>query len=1571
MNWDTKLGATYLRSPSRVRFEANEAAKQGTSLSVKEKALDRLSMLDGGRQERRVLPCQPQKELEEAWWMQGEDSTQILWNVALGHVANVTASKIVMLGEDMLPPPYGAGYVLDTQAHPLDEAPEGGQRIVFKVDSGCEPWCIISRKAVREANLKPFRARSELKLADCDTIVRSEEMVRFTLRVTIGDRPRLFQMKCVVWERSAVEYDLLVSQTVAVSTGLSLFVHDNSLREVILGKQALYEKPRHDPLVNASGVVASICEDEEEDEDLMARISPLESVRQALKAPELTGDPWIDAELRGPLKEVFGPLPLTPAEVPPLEFDVDVASVKQRTYGRTKPKKLGGASPRQTDVMSAQFKELKEAGIMADAYPDYPPGPIASIAFTVAKPGTTRVPRPKDYNSLHPLSTSLSAMHEEYTRSLTAERLVVNLSPVNEVCVVQNYPLPSVQANLVKLCKFKFFAKIDLRKAFWSIPLHPRCIKWTYTIAAGGLCGVWLRAPMGLSPVPGYFTYVLQGVLKEQEDFTFIYADDILVGADSEEQLRINIRKVLQALLDKNFRVSADKCQFQPQAEITYLGWIISEGKIRPMQKTLDKLFDLKKPCDMLAKDDKSRIQAVRRFLGVVQYLGHYIPCHAEELRPLYTLTKIPVPVKGFGADYAPAVPDSKVPTTKVKFKWTQEADAAWDWAVRRMREIVPLHAPTYLPHTWLEVISDASKEGWGGILVEFRLGDPKPYIICCVAGTFSKSQLNWPTITKEMFGVWSTVRRLKHYLALHPFVLSMDHRNLLWSAMSENDMVQRLATDLQRYRFSMRHISGPCNVLCDYLSRAQYSSEEEIQRLQRHHIEVASASVVAQQQHEGGCQEISVFEDSDSDELIFKPKSGSVDHFCNDSDSGTSADSLLGKFDFRLGPGFTSDSEELSDSSTSTVHVGVAAPIQGAEQPQVPPMLPHVRLGEPHARPRRRHRIRRQPEPVVDPEGEDDGLPIPHIGPHPQPLPRRLTPQQYHIMKSFHGGTSPHTGVAALLQSLKDAGHEWEGIEQDAREFVMRCHYCQLERITRRGPASFPYASVQILPRSLMDVWHFDVLGPLPPCALTGARYILLAVEDCAKFVFVGRAMECSVSEIMLFLLDCFKIFGLPGIIKTDKGGQFLSKAIDQFCAMTGVEHVVGVAHYHESDAVVENGAALVWPYLRIMGAELKKFHAWSPLLCNVMLGANSLARSVLGGASASDIVFGRKIRPLRFVRPDALGTQPSEPVLLNKFMADQAALQLRLIGRAEAERHRRFRINTENAEVAADGQEHLDWVRVGQLVCIPQPDTQHFNRPNKFAFLRRGPYEVVELRTTTVMLRDHTAAALNRNPKPFAWPKYQLVPYYQQGDILPVIEHVVPPADVAAPEMVSPAVMPRSVSAVISHERLDPPVVLNSPSHVRNQRYMVRWQDRPHSENVLLDYDAVWQSPAFEEFVKGSELIGHVPVAQAMSRHVQQVQHLLAGSRQPNVDLPVHNPEVQVQVLRDYFPMSAPQRPSAEGVARAQSFPPLRLAVEAQPVLNEPVILDIIQQNDNPSSEMVRRSSRPNRGRRSERLE
>lgn len=760
---------------------------------------------------------------------------------------------------------------------------------------------------------------------------------------------------------------------------------------------------------------------------------------------------------------------------------------------------------------------------------------------------------------------------------------------------------------------------------------------------------------------------------------------------------------------------------------------------------------------------------------------------------------------------------------------------------------------------------------------------------------------------------------------------------------MSTNEMVARMAVDLQQYRFVMRHIEGTSNVLCDYLSRAEYSSPADLERLrQRTSVPStllisspslqppapAAVATIAQQHEEEGPDEGLVYSIQNLELVSGSESDGSTITVRRFFDLGDSTDAGALTTDAA-----STDKESASDQERSTVH-GFVLPIGPAEQmegphPEDAPVQPmqQVRLGEPRARQRRKHHIRRQPEPSPDRPAlnEDDGLAIPHMLPQPAPPPRQLSAQQYNILKSFHGGVLPHTGVAPLLQALAENGHRWDGIEEDAAAFVTRCHYCQMERLVRRGPQSLPYRSVQI-PSTLCELWHFDILGPLPPCALTGARFILVAIEDTSKLVMMSRAVECSVAEIVLFLLDCFKIFGLPITIKTDKGGQYLAKAVQEFMEATGIKHEIGIAHYHQSDAVVENGAALIWPYLRIMCAELQKFHAWSPLLCNVQLGANALNRAVLGGASASEIMFNRKVRPLRFLRPEREVEQGAARQV-SDFITEQAQMQLKMLGRAHAERHRRFRINQEDTDEDRDGAEHLDWVREGMLVTIPQPDNeQHFNRPYKLAFLRRGPYEVCEVRPRSVRLRDFQKAQEGQAAPLFLWPKYNLAPYYRQSNILPPAEPVVNMDNAEQMEPLPVAQPPALPAAILSHRPLQQ-LVRPEERHVRNQEYFVRWLNRSHASNSFAPYDAVWASVAFDEFFRGSNLIGHVPVAQFQGQHIHQMQALLRGGR-PRDDVPMDQPRVQVGALRNFFPSAANQRPNLRAAAQAELVPSLSLS-------------------------------------------
>jgi hypothetical protein len=1345
-----------------------------------------------------------------------------------------------------------------------------GTRVIFSVDSRCEPFNIIRRDIVEKAGLTPFRAPTRLSLGNLSNVMASNDMVNMQLRVVMNNRPRIFQMRCVVWDTLAGE--LLISQKTALATGLTIFCHSVELRDAIVGREALLSTADED-IYGDVPTCASVLINEDEDQHIMDTISPIESLRQAMQTHTQVDDPWVTEELHGPLKEVFGPLPPEPADVPPLEFDFDDDAVRRCTYGNTMPTRLPPTSPHGQDVIDAQWEELKGFNVLRDAYPDIGPGPIASIGFTVAKPGVPRVPRPPGYKrGVAPIDPDSAALHRAYTERLTADRFVVNFGPANVHMTVIHFAMPSVQENLTKLSKFKYWSKIDIVKAYWGIPVHPRCWKWLYTIAPGGKAGYWIRAPMGAAPVCVWFQYCAQGILKNESDFTLCYADDILVGANTLEELRERDRVVLRRILDAGFRLNPLKCQLKPATQLKYLGWIIRDGQIFPGENCFDKVAAVKKPVDLPPKcTDKEKRQIVRRFLGLILYLGHYIPFHAEQLRPLHDLTKTkdtaddPVSV----AQRLLPKPAKKVPIPRT-FTWTPEADAAWDWGVAQLRNIKPLYAPTYAPGSWLETFSDASKRGWGGILVEFRKGDPRPYLICCVSGAFTGSQLNWSVNIKECYGLYMTVKKMRIYVHLNQFVINVDHRNLLWMTVSVNDMIVRMAVALQQHRYLIRHCPGDSNTIADLLSRDFPDISPPVS------------------------EELALYQAELTDEYA--------------------------------APSDYYDSTDCSDTSdrSETTAVGIAAPI-GANSVAPPPILQHERVAAAPQPRRRRNRVPRQPDAPADDNVivPDDGLPLYDIGPHPPPPPHRISPDHYHIIKSFHGGHNPHTGVVPLLSALRTHGYSWQSMDEDVRHFVATCHACQLERLRRRGPSALPYRTI-IIPTRLFDVWSFDILGPLEPCALTGARWVHIGVEETSKLIMLGHSVAGSSMELVFFFCDCFKIFGLPRIIRSDLGPQFVSRTCKEFCSSTGIQHEFGIADRHESDGVVENSASLVWPYLRLAVYDLRKYEVWSPLLCNVQLACNALARDVLGGASASELVFGRKVKPMRFMRPHADAAAPDDAPdshTVSGFIADNASMQLRAIHRADNERHLRYRHHLDDALDKADGVEHLDWVRDKILVSIPQRDHQTFARPNKFALLRRGPYEVVDSRpgNSTAVLVDVYARFRNEDPQPFHYPKVWLHPYTddtQHTDGPPPS----PPAEDDIPHI--PMLLdPADINAVLEAVPLSPTVVPES-RHVRNFAYRVRWTGRPHTDNSLEPYHMVWHASAFADFYAGSGLTGHVPPSAYALRHRTHINQLLHRQAVDRAVPLVDASAVQAgRALASYMPDSMHANAQAQQLSQEQT--------------------------------------------------
>jgi transposase InsO family protein len=190
----------------------------------------------------------------------------------------------------------------------------------------------------------------------------------------------------------------------------------------------------------------------------------------------------------------------------------------------------------------------------------------------------------------------------------------------------------------------------------------------------------------------------------------------------------------------------------------------------------------------------------MQAFLGLVNYLRHFIPCLATMAAPLDELRN----AKSIDVD------DINV--------WTPQCQDAF----LSIKDAVA-SAPTLCKPDWREpflVATDASAVGLGCVL--FQGSREAPRYICCASRSLTASERNYAATKKELLAIVFSLRKLRFYLAGRRFHLYTDHKALsfMFTQKGLNPMLERWLDELLEFDFSVEHLPGVLNVLPDHLSR-------------------------------------------------------------------------------------------------------------------------------------------------------------------------------------------------------------------------------------------------------------------------------------------------------------------------------------------------------------------------------------------------------------------------------------------------------------------------------------------------------------------------------------------------------------------------------------------------------------------------------------------------------------------------------------------------------------------------------------------------------------------------------
>lgn len=275
----------------------------------------------------------------------------------------------------------------------------------------------------------------------------------------------------------------------------------------------------------------------------------------------------------------------------------------------------------------------------------------------------------------------------------------------------EHHPMKTVEEVASSIPGAKLFSVLDAKPGYMQIKLdNDSSYLTTFNTAIGRFC--WLRLPSGIKSTEEIYQRIMDQMLEGIEE-AFAIMDDILIAGRDREHLGYILRALIERAIQYNLRLNFDKCRVR-RTSLPYVGHVISTEGIRPDPEKLRAVCDIPPPMTR---------EAVRRFLGIVQYLSKFILYMSEINLPLRELFK-----------------------AEIKFQWNHTQQESFD---KLKTACTTTHVLVLFDVSKLtEIHCDASKDGLGAILLQ----DGRA--IAYSSRVLSDTEKRYAQIEKEMLSV-------------------------------------------------------------------------------------------------------------------------------------------------------------------------------------------------------------------------------------------------------------------------------------------------------------------------------------------------------------------------------------------------------------------------------------------------------------------------------------------------------------------------------------------------------------------------------------------------------------------------------------------------------------------------------------------------------------------------------------------------------------------------------------------------------------------------------------------------
>ena len=372
-------------------------------------------------------------------------------------------------------------------------------------------------------------------------------------------------------------------------------------------------------------------------------------------------------------------------------------------------------------------------------------------------------------------------------------RLCLDPKDLNKAIKRPHHRTPTIDEILPKLNGAQYFSIVDARSGYWNIKLdHQSSLYTTFNSPHGRYR--FLRLPFGLICAQDIFQKKVDEAFGDLPGVTGI-ADDIVISGKTRDEHDKNLKAVTERAQETGVRFNPDKCQIA-RTELSFFGHTISATGLKPDPRKIEAIRNM---------DPSTSLPDLQTFLGMVQYLGRYIPNLASVSAVLWDHTK-----------------------SANEFQWNPEHQQAAD----RVKKLItsPGSLQYFDGSKTVTIQVDASMRGLGATLLQSK--GPVEYR----SKLLSETERRYSNIEREMLSIVYGCEKFHYYAYGRHVTVETDHKPL--EAIFKKHLssaprrIARMMLRIQKYDVEIKYVPGKEIPLADALSRLNPCDTDTIKGL-------------------------------------------------------------------------------------------------------------------------------------------------------------------------------------------------------------------------------------------------------------------------------------------------------------------------------------------------------------------------------------------------------------------------------------------------------------------------------------------------------------------------------------------------------------------------------------------------------------------------------------------------------------------------------------------------------------------------------------------------------------------